>query len=124
MKKAKLAIIIVLLLFICTVIGVLIGRHSVQNNISISYEYDAINLTSAKNEIAVVPAIEDSKININIASASQLALLPGIGDVIAKRIVDYRTENGPFSTIEDLTLVAGIGDTRLESIRDLITTGG
>lgn len=64
------------------------------------------------------------KININTASVEQLMTLPGIGEVYAKRIVEYRTLNGPFKAISDITKVEGIGKKRFESIMDQITVGG
>lgn len=60
-------------------------------------------------------------ININTASAAALTALPGIGDVLAQRIVDYREANGPFRTVAELTKVKGIGEKKLEAILDLIT---
>jgi competence protein ComEA len=60
-------------------------------------------------------------LNINIASASELESLPGIGPVLAGRIVTYRTENGPFEAIEDVMDVSGIGEGYYAQIRDLIT---
>lgn len=63
-------------------------------------------------------------ININTASAEQLAALPGIGEGYANRIVEYREANGPFRTVEELLLVEGIGESRLEAILDYITAGG
>ena len=59
-------------------------------------------------------------ININTANASQLEQIPGIGAAFAQRIIDYRTTTGAFKTIEELTNVSGIGDKKLESMRDYI----
>lgn len=63
-------------------------------------------------------------ININTASLEQLDALPGIGPKLAQAIIDYRTEFGPFETVEDLLYVSGIGEKKLEAMRDYITTGG
>jgi competence protein ComEA len=61
------------------------------------------------------------KMNINLASAKELEDLPGIGEVLAQRIVDFRTKIGSFQQLEQLMEVAGIGQKRFEAIRDLIT---
>lgn len=62
-------------------------------------------------------------ININTASVDELATLPNIGQTTAQRIVDYRTQFGAFTTLEDLTQVFGIGPATLAQIKDLITVG-
>jgi competence protein ComEA len=61
------------------------------------------------------------KININTASAALLDTLPGVGPVLAQRIVDYRESVAPFRQISDLTNVEGIGNATLLKIEDLIT---
>ena len=60
-------------------------------------------------------------VNVNTASAAELETLPGVGEVIAQRIVDYRTANGPFSSVEGLLDVSGIGDATLEAMRELVS---
>lgn len=60
-------------------------------------------------------------VNINTATAADLEALAGIGEVLAQRIVDYRTQNGPFSSVDGLLDVSGIGDAILEDIRDHVT---
>jgi competence protein ComEA len=62
-----------------------------------------------------------SRININTATLEDLKKLPGIGDVIAQRIIEYRQAHGPFSSADDLLGVKGIGVKKLENIRDLIS---
>jgi competence protein ComEA len=61
------------------------------------------------------------KIDINRAEPWLLEALPGIGEVTAQAIVDYRTENGTFREIEDLLKVSGIGPATFEKIRDFVT---
>jgi competence protein ComEA len=61
------------------------------------------------------------KIDINRAEPWLLEALPGIGEVTAQAIVDYRNENGPFQRIEDLLKVKGIGEGTLDKIKDFIT---
>jgi competence protein ComEA len=61
------------------------------------------------------------KIDINRAEPWLLEALPGIGEVLAQRIVDYRSENGFFRRIEDLLKVSGIGEATFEKIEDYIT---
>jgi competence protein ComEA len=60
-------------------------------------------------------------ININTATAEELEALPGIGTELARRIIEYRTANGPFTDPEDIQNVDGIGSGKFEAIKDLIS---
>jgi competence protein ComEA len=60
------------------------------------------------------------KINLNTATLAELDSLPGIGPVLAQRIIDYREEHGPFQSVDELLNVKGIGPELLEKIRDLV----
>ena len=62
-------------------------------------------------------------VNINTATVELLETLPGIGPTTAQAIVDYRQENGPFITVDDLLKIPGIGPTTLEELRGLISVG-
>lgn len=63
----------------------------------------------------------DTGVDLNRASAEELQQLPGVGPVLAGRIVDHRNEYGAFESVEDLLDVAGIGEAKLESMREGIT---
>ncbi len=63
------------------------------------------------------------KLDLNSATAEELQKLPGIGEKLARAIVDFREQNGPYQTVEDLLQVPGIGEKRLAAIRDLVTAG-
>ncbi|MBC7724088.1 MAG: ComEA family DNA-binding protein [Burkholderiaceae bacterium] len=60
-------------------------------------------------------------VNLNIADAAALDTLPGIGPATAQRILDWRKENGRFTSVEDLLSVSGIGEKTLADLRDLVT---
>ncbi len=70
-----------------------------------------------------VPSSTANLVNINSATMAQLDALPGISPTVAQNIVNYRNENGPFSTIEDIMNVPGIGPATFDTIKNLITTG-
>jgi competence protein ComEA len=64
---------------------------------------------------------ETGLVNVNTASATELETLSGIGEVLAAEIIGYRTENGPFASVDELDEVSGIGPATLEDIRDQVT---
>ena len=75
-----------------------------------------IGLISALNANAAEPR----KININTASAEELAQLKGVGPSYAAKIVAYREKNGPFKLPEDLMQVSGIGQNTFEANQEMI----
>lgn len=73
---------------------------------------------------AAFAAGEGKKVNINTADASQLALLPRVGPSVAQRVIEFRKENGPFKSPEDLMLVQGIGEKTWQLLKPYVATSG
>lgn len=73
--------------------------------------------TSTDGAVADSDTEGQSLVNINTANATQLTQLPGVGPAIAQKIIDYRTANGPFTSVDDLTKVPGIGAAKLAQIK-------
>lgn len=115
MKKVfQEPMILLMLLFLVFVGGILLGRHT-------SHSIPLAATGTASESPSKAKAESLGKLDINTASIQELTTLPGIGDTLAKRIVDYRTEHGPFEQITDLKKVEGVGIKLLQSIRDYIT---
>lgn len=112
MKKSQIAILTATVIFLCILLGIFIGRNTVST----------VSLAASNNSSDTQRT--DGMIDINTATHAQLTMLPGIGDTLAQRIIEYRTQNGPFASIDDLTCVEGIGRTKLERIRNYIKAGG
>lgn len=68
--------------------------------------------------------VTEGKVNINTATESQIALLPGLGPKLATEVINYRANNGNFKTVEEIKKVSGVGDKKFEKIKDLITLEG
>jgi competence protein ComEA len=97
---------------------------------------DLVNLAAplADGEQIVVPAgggtqagsgaspgtSPSAPVDLNSATAEQLDALPGIGPVTAEKIVAYRQEHGPFTSLDDLDAIPGIGPSRIENLRGLV----
>lgn len=77
---------------------------------------------AAAEEPAALPTSSGGDlVYVNSATSDELQTLPGIGETTAQRIIDYRTENGPFASLEDLDNVPGIGPSTLETIAPLVS---
>lgn len=75
-------------------------------------DHDVINVPEKK---------EEARISINTADIEELITLPGIGEATARKIIAYREEHGLFQNISDLMRVSGIGESKFEKIKDLIS---
>ena len=85
----------------------------------------ALTLLIALALAGLSPALAaQGRVNINTADAETLTLLPRVGSVVAKRIVEFRKANGEFSAVEDLMLVQGIGERTFELMEPYLALEG
>lgn len=80
-------------------------------------------LASSGVALAASAPAPTGKVNINTASAEQLAALPGIGDTLAARIVEQRQKSGAFKSVQELMTVKGIGEKNLAKLEPQLTVG-
>ena len=115
-------------LFAGITLGFFLGRNLTRGDVMISLPesmYTEPTQASTAASVETTGAEEVSfPLDINQADLEALQALPGIGEVLAGRIIAYRDENGPFSSPDQLMNVEGIGEKRLEAILDYITIGG
>lgn len=125
MKNPRFCILTLLTVSICAfLLGFFLGRQTgtVQLQIGAEVAQDPVRITSPS---APTENSENSfPINVNISTAQQLTALPGIGEVLADRIITYREQYGDFISLEELMDVPGISQKRFDAIKDLITIGG
>lgn len=122
MKKGPMILLSICVMSICIVFGIFIGRnlpgHYVRLHQRVIEEQQVISDTAESTQI------KDGTIDLNTATQAQFEELPGIGEVLAQRIVDYRQMHGPFVVIEDLLNVEGIGKKKLEQLEPFVRIGG
>jgi len=128
LSRSEVTAIVITLVLAALVGGYHLGSRDVRADSTYmtvsTLQASAVNDVAAQSESHENVQTSQGVVNINTASEAELQLLPGIGEVRAKNIVDYREKNGPFEKIEDITLVSGIGSGIFEDIIDLITVGG
>ena len=136
-RRVELALAALTALFAAFCLGFFLGRNTVPQTITTETERPQTQTAALpaaqpeeqtaqpeqpeQSEQAEEPVQSGQPVNINTASAETLDTLPGIGPVLAQRIVDWRAQYGAFSSVEQLTDVPGIGEAKLEKIRAMIT---
>lgn len=126
-NKVSVLLAVVTVLFVGFTLGLFVGRNTGSGTVTlaVSPQMQTAPTTAATAAAETVPEETVSfPVNINTADADTLAALPGIGQVLAKRILAYRQQNGSFRAVEEITNVEGIGEKKAEAILDLITIGG
>lgn len=128
MKKQSLSLFLILtLLFAAFTLGVFIGRNQNHETVYLSHlptcPTHGVPLKPVSPNPSNVTAV-DFPIDINSAGLEELCALPGIGETLARRILDHREANGPFDRPEELMNVEGIGAGKLEGLLNYIVTGG
>ena len=136
--KAQKALLLVTALFVTFTLAFFIGRRSVHAQITTERAPEELvrELPEAEpkdgdladdsqdSAPADAPAGETEPVDINRADQARLETLPGIGPVLAERIVAWRKENGPFVSAEQIMDVEGIGEGKYAEIKDLIYVEG
>jgi len=100
--------------------------HTAERNVVQITKTQLVEVQTNSNSPAAVPAQQNAHgpIDINTADKSLLESLPGVGTVLAERILEYRAKHGSFLSIEELKQVEGIGEKKFDGIKELITAGG
>ena len=129
MKKQRLSVLfIVTIAFVGFTAGFFFGRNQQRDTLQISVSASALTQPTETTLPEVIPeetiqAVQ-FPISINTADKEDFMALPGIGEVLALRIITYREEHGNFTYLEELMNVEGIGEGRMEAIMEFITIGG
>lgn len=106
MKNSRYILLLITVAFFAFTLGMFLGRSHYDGSISV--------LVDQKSPTS-------GKIDLNNGTIDELCLLPGISEIMAQRIVDYRQKNGPFRSVEELCNVSGISKDRLKELRNYIT---
>ncbi len=111
MKKPQWIFIGITAAFLFILLGVFVGRNT-------AGAYIPVN--DAKETVTQSQSDHNGQIDINTATSEQLQMIPGVGAAIAQRIIDYRTENGGFKTVEEIMNVSGIGEKKFDQMKPYI----
>ncbi len=111
------------ILLLCTAAFLLVTCGACFREIAAGSGGWTVETISAADTEEWLPA-DAGRININTAPVELLTELPGIGDALAARIVEYRETNGPFAAVDEIMAVKGIGEKTYRNISEMITVEG
>lgn len=126
-NKVSVLLAVVTALFVGFTLGLFVGRNTGSGTVTLAVPAQMQTAPTAAATAAAETVPEETvsfPVNINTADADTLTALPGIGRVLAERILAYRQQNGSFRAVEEITKVEGIGEKKAEAILELITVGG
>lgn len=130
-KKVSAVIYAVLVIICAFALGYLLGKNGSSKDVTISVAQTAFDTDMSTGVTEQMVSTENAEfptaaeaIDLNTATQEELESLPGIGPVLAQRIIEYRQDIGKFKTKEQIKNVKGIGDKTYEQLRNLIKVGG
>lgn len=109
--KAEKILLILTAIFLCLLLALL--AHNRSSGAAGSYTVE-----TERAAISAELAPEVTLVNLNTAGTAELTTLPGIGEKLAERIVKYREDNGKFTSVDELMNVIGIGEGKLDALRE------
>lgn len=115
MKKPIKILVGITCAFLCLLVGIFVGRNFTRSYIPVQ---QAIHSQGTQTDGETQN--KDGRIDLNTATMEQLQLLPGVGEVTAQRIVDYRTEHNGFTSVEELMEVKGIGEKKFAEMKQYV----
>ena len=123
MKSSQKLLVGLTLVFTAFIAGLFAGRNLNRTPVQIQ-ALPAVTVAATEGAPENTAPTQPGILDLNTATSAQLQTLPGIGPVIAERIIAYREEVGAFESVGELMNVSGIGEKKLEAVWDLVTIGG
>ncbi|MEA4894846.1 MAG: helix-hairpin-helix domain-containing protein [Oscillospiraceae bacterium] len=121
LSKAEIAAVIITVVFVAFTVIFSIPGNSGDMTVTVSAQKTGEEGQAALQLSPPSESSDSAIVNINTATAAELACLPEIGEKLAERIIAYRDEHGPFNNKDEIMSVSGIGAKTYEDIKDCIT---